>query len=780
MLNGCDEIDWASMHHAYGTAEDVPGILRAMASPDPAKRERAFSAFYGVVAHQNTVSPATVASMPFLFELAADPDTPDRGAVVAVIANVGRDAHESVAHAGSFEPPDDCVAAVALLRRHAETLISFVKDDDVSVRRSAVPTLGLFVDTDGGTRAATLLRERLDAEQGVIERLLIVEATATLALRLPSVADEAQAWLGDVVADTRAGTQTRLAALAERARCAPALIGPDTVVTAVALLGAIAKTTTTRRVWPHPKPPAVTDETAPPPVVAAFDDLDRFTRVYDLTTRTLRTLHTALAERVALRTELLAEQFRSPAPGARLDAIRMAADLMRTWRGDHSALIGLLATQLGADDPEIAAEAASTLEICSAFAQPAREQLAAHVIGQQGRHGPDAWAHPDPELRRAHQFAARALAALGDSRALPSLLVALDTGVDAWRATESAAHLTEASAVLTPRLCRALRHADLAQSWFEGTAHRLLNALAELRDESAVPAIVDTLTASIRDEHWDTAEAALKALTRFGPAAATALPLARHLSSASSASPRLRAAALAAFRALGGDRDELLALVGELVDADGTYWMSEVPDILARVGAPLPAAPGGLSPQRTVRPLSMASGLFRHRPLGHLRRTGGCRSRADTPRRLGSERGDGPPRRPLPRPHGPGRRARTPRTQGRLVPTPPHRLAPGHRPRRATPPDRPTHRREVRRRRLGQTQQLGDAAQRVRSIRIHGPVRVAGGYPGLPGLVCPNRDFPGRSLCSATLPRREGRTGPRAGRANPHRGPVGMARPRDP
>jgi len=164
MLNGIDEIDWASIHHAYGSAEDVPGILRAMASPDPDRRERAFGDFHSSVLHQNTVHPATVASIPFLFELAADPGTPDRGAVVGIIANAGTDAHDSVEYTESLEPSQDCAAVVDLLRRRAETLISFATDDDTAVRCSAIPTLGLFIDTDGGTHAAALLRERLGIE----------------------------------------------------------------------------------------------------------------------------------------------------------------------------------------------------------------------------------------------------------------------------------------------------------------------------------------------------------------------------------------------------------------------------------------------------------------------------------------------------------------------------------------------------------------------------------------------------------------------------------------
>jgi hypothetical protein len=39
MLEGLEDIDWGSLGHAYGTATDVPDLLRALASPLPKERE---------------------------------------------------------------------------------------------------------------------------------------------------------------------------------------------------------------------------------------------------------------------------------------------------------------------------------------------------------------------------------------------------------------------------------------------------------------------------------------------------------------------------------------------------------------------------------------------------------------------------------------------------------------------------------------------------------------------------------------------------------------------
>ncbi|WP_331738475.1 HEAT repeat domain-containing protein [Embleya sp. NBC_00896] len=582
MFTGLDDIDWASMEHAYGSAEEVPALLRSMGSADVEERNKAFDEFYGVVYHQNSVYEPTAASLPFLFELACDAGTPDRAAVVELIVGIGEDALAFLDR--PYEPYPAWLDAVAELRRRADTLVAFTADPDVCVRRAAIPALALFVD-DGGARAVALLRDRLPAEHGLVERLAVVEAMATLALRLPAVSEQARTWLAAVVTAPDADAQTRLAALAQHTRCTPDSAGREIVAAAVELLEEIAIHAPSERTWRHPAPETATTQDVPPQVVAAFDHLERSTRVYAYTTRTLRTLHEALAESVAPRTELLAAQLRSPDPGSRLDAIRMSGDLMKDWRGDHTPLVLLVAEQLGARDREVAAEAAAVLDACHAIAGQARETLGAHVAAQRAEHGPNVWADPDPELRRAHQTAVCVLARFGDARALPSLLVALDGGVDAWRAFQVAGRLPQSAHVLVSRLCGHLRDADLARSWFEGTAPALLDALSRLGDASAVPAISDTLAAAARDEHRDSTVAALKALASFGPAAADALPLARRLTSAPET--RVRIAAIETLHALGGDRDEVRAAIVELAESEGGYWIREVGDLLGRIGPPV-------------------------------------------------------------------------------------------------------------------------------------------------------------------------------------------------
>ncbi|MGW0875485.1 hypothetical protein ACWD3Z_34115 [Streptomyces sp. NPDC002740] len=77
--------DWACLHHAYGSAEDVPGQLAALSSADPVVRRAAVSALSGNVYHQGTRWPASAHVVAPLVALAHTPTTPDRATVVHLL-----------------------------------------------------------------------------------------------------------------------------------------------------------------------------------------------------------------------------------------------------------------------------------------------------------------------------------------------------------------------------------------------------------------------------------------------------------------------------------------------------------------------------------------------------------------------------------------------------------------------------------------------------------------------------------------------------------------------
>jgi len=83
MLERLDTIDWPSLRHAHGTAEDIPGLLRSLLSDDADVWMPACAELHGTLWHQGTVYPASAAAVPFLFELLARDGGPDPGRPVS-------------------------------------------------------------------------------------------------------------------------------------------------------------------------------------------------------------------------------------------------------------------------------------------------------------------------------------------------------------------------------------------------------------------------------------------------------------------------------------------------------------------------------------------------------------------------------------------------------------------------------------------------------------------------------------------------------------------------
>lgn len=166
MLEGLDAIDWSRLSHAYGSAEDVPGQLRALASPDTETRHGAIGDLFANIYHQGTRYKATPKAVPFLWELAADPHVQDRDAVLQLLAaiTVGFD-EQHLPHGFDLAELRDAAAggpaltvygsrswAKLLLSIHravgkgTATAVHLLSDPDPAVRQSAAHLLAWFPD----------------------------------------------------------------------------------------------------------------------------------------------------------------------------------------------------------------------------------------------------------------------------------------------------------------------------------------------------------------------------------------------------------------------------------------------------------------------------------------------------------------------------------------------------------------------------------------------------------------------------------------------------------
>ncbi|QNS02810.1 HEAT repeat domain-containing protein [Streptomyces xanthii] len=144
-LAGLDSFPWDSVSHAYGSADDVPVLLRALTDPDDEAAEDALSELYGSVLHQGTVYTATAAAVPFLARIAAAGHR--AGDVLALLGGMAESGDES-----GMEPGMVRAAVVAQL----PLLIPMLDDDSAGVRKAAAWALS-------HTRAAGEVRDALRA-----------------------------------------------------------------------------------------------------------------------------------------------------------------------------------------------------------------------------------------------------------------------------------------------------------------------------------------------------------------------------------------------------------------------------------------------------------------------------------------------------------------------------------------------------------------------------------------------------------------------------------------
>lgn len=166
MLDGLDLVDWSSLTHAYGEATDVPELLQDLLSPEPDVRASAIYELFGNIWHQGTVYPASAAAVPFLFELLADQQVPDKSNIAHLLACIADGAGYLEVHAADDfgEPTWRSILAkkgkslegelerqatdVAAVHRAASAglryLLPYLGDAEAEIRESVASALGNY------------------------------------------------------------------------------------------------------------------------------------------------------------------------------------------------------------------------------------------------------------------------------------------------------------------------------------------------------------------------------------------------------------------------------------------------------------------------------------------------------------------------------------------------------------------------------------------------------------------------------------------------------------
>ena len=95
LLNGLDKIDWPNIRHSHGRATEFPTWIRQLLSDESEVRENAQENLFEYSNHQGSIYEVTPYLVPFLIELVAAEDTPDKAELLYHLASVGKSCQDT-------------------------------------------------------------------------------------------------------------------------------------------------------------------------------------------------------------------------------------------------------------------------------------------------------------------------------------------------------------------------------------------------------------------------------------------------------------------------------------------------------------------------------------------------------------------------------------------------------------------------------------------------------------------------------------------------------------
>jgi hypothetical protein len=203
MLDDLDSIPWPRLTHAYGSAADVPALLRALrdAPADQSGEDSPLWCLFGNIWHQGTVYEATAYAVPFLIEIAQDKGTQDRVGVLALLAEIANGTSYRAVHGNLLEEPDFMAKQARELgwvdRAHAAVAAGFpalvgMSQEEGEVRLAALHVLAQL--PEHAAAVSGLLQDLLTQETDSLQRaglLLLLAQTAPLLDTVPAVLSDA-------------------------------------------------------------------------------------------------------------------------------------------------------------------------------------------------------------------------------------------------------------------------------------------------------------------------------------------------------------------------------------------------------------------------------------------------------------------------------------------------------------------------------------------------------------------------------------------------------------
>ncbi len=194
MLEGLEDVTWAKLRHALGPADDVPDLIRDLASEDRERRANAQYELYGTLWSHGTTYEATPPAIPFLIELLQAAEHLDRPWLLIYLSALANGAshHEMHQHHGIYEEERNTPEFAAKIRQEQgwvdgareavrqglPTYQKLLESDDATTRAAAAFLLG-GLRHDAPTTIPSLAA-RLSQEPEPVVRASIAEALGSL------------------------------------------------------------------------------------------------------------------------------------------------------------------------------------------------------------------------------------------------------------------------------------------------------------------------------------------------------------------------------------------------------------------------------------------------------------------------------------------------------------------------------------------------------------------------------------------------------------------------
>lgn len=194
MLENLDKIDWSNLGHAYGPADDVPDLLRSLASDDEDERSNAIYELHGNIWHQGTVYQATAHAVPFLLELLESPKVEGKDEILVLLADLARgtsyhDVHQHLSHHEEEAKGQDWQNKIqkelgwvsdvkAAVKAGEKLYLGFLNDNDARLRDTAAY---LLASLGPSAKLAEAVWKRLEKEKEECVQVSLALAFGNLA-----------------------------------------------------------------------------------------------------------------------------------------------------------------------------------------------------------------------------------------------------------------------------------------------------------------------------------------------------------------------------------------------------------------------------------------------------------------------------------------------------------------------------------------------------------------------------------------------------------------------